>query len=183
MKKSKSRSTMTTNEEDREIADALRQRDEYFKKRVAAGEMTMTIVDGQPVYKKNPPKEVFKMDTADGLVSVTLDEEVIKIGAELGSLTLFGASEDGKGWIFGLSRSDQTPVLVDEPSTEGKSMAVSSWNAAVELLDTYQWTHLHLVRVHPQFRELLWDEFKKRHEKDPVRERKLERWKDILKIP
>lgn len=78
-------------------------------------------------------------------------EVIVKVLAEGGSVTLWGARTD-TGWKFYRAVNDQTPELIDEPGIRHDSSWVESWSEAVALLDRYPWHRLHPQEVHPEFR-------------------------------
>jgi hypothetical protein len=110
-------------------------------------------------------------------------EVIVEIGAEGGSITLFGQKEVGGDWRFCRCVDDQTPTFLSDgdgggPPIEHSSDWVNSWSEAVELLDKYPWVMLSGQSVHPEFRERVWDEVLRRLEAQPEsrRVRARQRW-------
>jgi hypothetical protein len=81
---------------------------------------------------------------------------ILELMSEGGSITLYGARTPA-GWQFSRNVIDQTPMLLDEPSTERGSGMAKSWSAALKLLDRYPWHHFSPTHVHPEFRRLAFD--------------------------
>ena len=79
-------------------------------------------------------------------------EVIVRVGAEGGSLTLFG-TRASSNWRFQLRVFDNTPDLIDEPMNDRTTEWVDSWSQGLALLDRYRWFRLRPVRVHPEFRE------------------------------
>ena len=84
------------------------------------------------------------------------NEVVVEVGVEGGSLTVFGERTD-RGWRFSLYVNDSTPVFLDEEPIQYKSNKVQSWDAAIALLDNYQWWRFSPIAVHPEFRKKVWE--------------------------
>ena len=109
-------------------------------------------------------------------------EVILEIGAEGGSLTLYGA-RTASGWLFSRRVIDQTPTLLDDKSLEHDSELVDSWPAALELLAEYPWVSLYPIDVHPEFRPQVFSAVLAiyRARKDTVR-RQLPRWKELCGV-
>jgi hypothetical protein len=93
------------------------------------------------------------------------EEVIVKIGAEGGDLTLYGA-RTGDGWSFSLNLYDCTPLLLDEDeggaAIQKRSSPTTSWKDAMTLLDKYPWARLYPLDVHPEFRRQIWSEVQER---------------------
>ena len=76
-------------------------------------------------------------------------EVIVKIGAEGGSITLFGVRRP-PGWLY--SRSVDEFIDEEVGGSQHDSNVVDSWKAALGLLDLYPWHRLSLQHVHPEFR-------------------------------
>jgi hypothetical protein len=105
-------------------------------------------------------------------------ELIIEIGAEGGSLALYGFRTD-HGWVFTRKILDQTPELIDEEWIERKSRCVDSWEAALGLLDQYPWFSLYPVSIHPEFRQKIWFAVQERLQKNESSEFELQRWREL----
>jgi len=80
------------------------------------------------------------------------NEEIVVAGCDGGSVTLFGMRQD-RGWLYHCHLSDSIAYMSDEgPQIERDSEVVSTWAAALKLLDKYQFNHLYPLTVHPDFR-------------------------------
>jgi hypothetical protein len=99
-------------------------------------------------------------DAADARVAAETDagtgpsEVILEVGAEGGSLTLYGARTPD-GWRYSRRVLDQTMALLDLDDGEvidEESAVVGSWSAALALLDKYPWHRLYPLEVHPEFR-------------------------------
>ncbi len=103
-------------------------------------------------------------DSVEAAVPVT----VLKIGAEGGSLTIFGERAASGAWSFSL-RTNETATygLLDEEDRQGfeprsTSPRVHSFAAAIALLDKYPWFRLCPMEVHPEFAAAVGHEVRKR---------------------
>jgi hypothetical protein len=94
-------------------------------------------------------------------------EVIAKIGGEGGDLTLIGQKTEGV-WRFRLQTNDCSAEFLDEDDVAGlptgatASPWVNTWADAVALLDRYRWAELYPLAVHPEFREQVWKEVKRR---------------------
>jgi len=96
-------------------------------------------------------------------------ETILELGAEGGSLNLFGNRDAAGQWRF-WTRTDETAMneLLDEEDLRGLGSpvktgeAVSSLPEAFALLDKYSWCGMTPIRVHPEFRLAILDEVQKR---------------------
>jgi hypothetical protein len=104
-------------------------------------------------------------------------EVIIELGAEGGSITLYG-NRAKQGWIFIREVVDWTPELIDEERIQHRSVAVDSWEAALHLLDQYHWHKLSPTVVHADFRQPIWVAVQQR-----LRSSKfdLNRWRDFYR--
>jgi hypothetical protein len=103
-------------------------------------------------------------------------EVILRVGAEGGSVTLHGVrTEDG--WRFQRSVVDQTPWMLDEAEIRHDSQFTSSWDEALALLDRYPWQRLFPIRVHPEFRQVVWSAVQTRYAGNNA-ENDLEWWRD-----
>jgi hypothetical protein len=105
-------------------------------------------------------------------------EVVLEVGAEGGSISLYGFRTD-KGWRFAWKVIDQTAELIDEPSLETSSDIVCSWEAALALLDRYPWPTLFPISVHPDFRDRIWSAVQERLRKDEDAQSQSARWREL----
>ncbi|HYU46197.1 MAG TPA: hypothetical protein VEK84_08480 [Terriglobales bacterium] len=93
-------------------------------------------------------------------------EVILELGAEGGSLTLFGTRSE-HSWVYRTYTIDQTPTLVDEQESRHWSDWVDSWEGALALLDKYPWTKLVPLAVHAEFRQQVWGAVQTRFEPAP----------------
>lgn len=96
---------------------------------------------------------------------MNLREIVVEVGAEGGSIKLYG-SRTSEGWHFYRNLMDWTPELLDESKLDLDSEVVKTWPAALQLLDQYPWHHLSPIHVHPMFHELVLDAVMARYRRD-----------------
>src|SRR6266581_3169696 len=82
-------------------------------------------------------------------------EVILQLGAEGGSVTLYGM-ETERGWLF-------YPV-------------VNSWEAAVALLDRYPWQRLCPLMIHPEFSERVRSAARDRLQRDQAPARYFDMW-------
>lgn len=106
-------------------------------------------------------------------------EIIVKVGAEGGSVTLFGTKVHGK-WHFSRRSIDQTPELLDGGWVINQAGVVDSFDSAIKLLDQYPWYHLYPESVHPEFRqkvyEAMWESCRAGGSDEP---RKLAEWQHV----
>jgi hypothetical protein len=112
-------------------------------------------------------------------------EIIEEVGAEGGTLTLVG-QRTARKWSFSMLRDESTLKEFDEDLRDdeliGRSKTVVGFAAALGLLDQYPWGQLYPLRVHPEFRTLVFYEVAKRlfHDKDFDRHRyQLNDWLDV----
>ena len=112
-------------------------------------------------------------------------EIIVEVGAEGGTLTLVG-QRTARKWSFSMLRDESTLKEFDEDLCDdeliGHSKTVVGFAAALGLLDQYPWAQLYPLRVHPEFRTLVFYEVAKRlfHDKDFDRHRyQLNDWLDV----
>lgn len=110
---------------------------------------------------------------------------IVIAGVEGGGVTLYG-ERSGAGWRFWVERVDQSRVYLDEYDDEAgsrrQSGIVSSWEDALRLLDRAGWMRLPAVRVHPEFRQKVWQAVQARLGTTPESTRWLPRWRDRCDI-
>jgi hypothetical protein len=82
-------------------------------------------------------------------------EVIIEVGAEGGSITLYGIRTD-RGWLFSREVIDSGYVFIDEgPTVQHKTAVVDTWEAALALLDQYPWATLYPISIHPDFMQII----------------------------
>ena len=90
-------------------------------------------------------------------------EVILEVGAEGGSVTLYGIHSH-RGWVFTRHSIDQSAALsLGEPVETSNSQTVASWAEALALLDSYPWHRLYPLQVHPEFRRAVFDAVKLRY--------------------
>lgn len=95
-------------------------------------------------------------------------ETILKMGAEGGSLTIFGKRKATGAWQFRVERDETT--LYDMLSEEDRAGAVpfeqnpwiESLDAVLAQIDRYNWPRLYPMSVHPDFRDYIFKEVQKR---------------------
>lgn len=102
---------------------------------------------------------------------------ILEVLAEGGGLTLYGQRLANE-WRYSLESLDQTPWLIDEPTIQGRSKVVSSWEAAIALMDCYPWYRLMPGTIHPDFRAKVWLEFQHRQKANEGSPRKEQVWRE-----
>jgi hypothetical protein len=105
-------------------------------------------------------------------------EVIIEVGAEGGSIALYGFRTD-QGWLFTRQVADQTPELIDEEWIEKETPRFESWETALKLLDRYSWAKLYPLTIHPEFREQIWSAVQERLRNDDGSELHLSRWREL----
>lgn len=107
-------------------------------------------------------------------------EVIVQVGAEGGSITLYGVRAD-HGWRFQRNVVDQTPYLLDEEEIQHDSDFTSSWDEALTLLGRYPWRRLFPIAVHPEFQQIVWRAVQT-PEAGPTSENNLVRWRTCCGI-
>lgn len=112
--------------------------------------------------------------------SVAEDKQVIvEVGAEGGSLTLYGL-QSPDGWQFRVETSEAALVDDDDDMLDlPKRPWVTAWRSALKQLDSYPWTRLYPLKVHPDFRDRVFKALQTRHKKEPFSD--WDRWNRVLK--
>lgn len=118
------------------------------------------------------------------------NQVILEIGAEGGSLTIFGEPSPTGGWRFVAERNETAlfEMLPDEDQ-EGlqpydRSGCVDSLGEALKLLDRYPWHRLFPLKVHPDFREKVLDAVIARYESENDSEqRRLSDWMKLCGTP
>jgi hypothetical protein len=105
-------------------------------------------------------------------------ETIVQIGAEGGSITLYGVRTD-HGWLYSTSTYDGTPAFIDEESIKHDSGAVDSWEAALRLLDRYPWHKLYPLQVHSEFGPQIWSALEKRFGSGATSKSNMDRWREL----
>ncbi|MBV9634432.1 MAG: hypothetical protein JOZ40_07355 [Methylobacteriaceae bacterium] len=91
-------------------------------------------------------------------------EVILEVGAEGGSITLYGVRRDDR-WRLKRSVLTQTTDLLDVEDraslqsyleAQRESNEVDSREDALALMDRYPWAMLSPTRVHPEFRDNVW---------------------------
>jgi hypothetical protein len=84
---------------------------------------------------------------------------IVKVGAEGGSISLFGLLKPDGEWLYSLTRDERTlaGLNVDELQYLSKTKVVEDWDSALRLLSRYPWVQLCPLEVHQAFRTLIWD--------------------------
>jgi hypothetical protein len=115
-------------------------------------------------------------------MSISKPEPIIEIGAEGGSITLFGFKTANGAWHFSRTTRDETPTYLDPeeggPAINHTSAWVKTWPEALTLLDRYPWAMLSPLQIHPDFRHRVWDAVQKRleHESGTHAKERSARW-------
>jgi hypothetical protein len=106
-------------------------------------------------------------------------EAIVELGAEGGSITLSGFRTE-RGWSFWREVTDWSPELIDEERIQHESAVVGSWEAALKILDGYDWWRLSPIRIHPAFKQKIWVAVQKRlRSATGISQRELENWHEL----
>jgi len=91
-------------------------------------------------------------------------ELILDLAAEGGGVDLYGKPTRDGNWTFWSDMNDWTPTMEDEDAIHRTTNDVSTWNAAIAVLDEHfpYWTNLHLCYVHPNFRKQILELIEKR---------------------
>ncbi|WP_224981297.1 hypothetical protein [Geomonas agri] len=86
-------------------------------------------------------------------------EPIVEVGAEGGSITLYGHPDVKGQWWFCLDWDERTlAMFLDEINHDllsDRSGVVTGWEEGLKLLYQYPWCHLHPCFVHHEFRKLV----------------------------
>ena len=99
-------------------------------------------------------------------------ELILDLAAEGGGVDLYGKPARDGSWTFWSDMNDWTPTMEDEDAIHRTTNDVSTWNAAIAVLDQHfpYWTSIHLCYVHPTFRKSILELIENRQPvKQPVR--------------
>jgi hypothetical protein len=106
-------------------------------------------------------------------------EIIVEIGAEGGSLTLYGKRETS-GWLFSRRVIDQSAVMLGDDAIDLTSSVVNTWPQALDLLGQYRWEGLYPLFVHPEFRQAVYEAVRARLDLAGERTlQALERWSQV----
>lgn len=110
---------------------------------------------------------------------MTDNEVILKVGGSGGSVALYGL-RSGAGWLFSLDFIDQAALSSAKSTLVGVNDVVNSWPDALVILDKYPWHRLVPLMVHPEFRVLVFNEYKTRYKKlDSDANGQRERWERL----
>jgi len=151
-----------------DCATALRAFKERFEKSPATPETKLAIK------KLTAPPDA--RDCSDGgfITKMPDNEVIVEIGAEGGSITLFGVRSP-RGWLYSRSVGE----LIDEERSQHDSNVVGSWKAALGLLDQYPWHLLYPLHVHLEFRRRVLAAVRKRFESSDDPWGRMEKWREL----
>lgn len=97
---------------------------------------------------------------------------IIDMRAEDDEVTLYGLRSP-TGWAFSRQVIANSVEWTHEAGRQRSQHEVTTWSAALKLLDQYPWQHWYPVEVHPEFRSIVLDavveRFKSDVEKNPRR--------------
>ena len=109
-------------------------------------------------------------------------ETILEVGAELGSITLFGIRTE-QGWRF-LRKVDDSSLSEFDDEEEAichESHSTSSWQEALALLDNYPWSRLYPMSVHSEFLRDVWAAVQQRLDGSEP-EYLIEQWRELCGI-
>lgn len=110
------------------------------------------------------------------------NEIIVDVGAEGGGLTLYGVRK-GRGWLYSRHLFDQTLSWAEDgPVAEHDSEVVSTWEAALKLLDKYKFHLFFPLQVHPEFQAKVLKAVVTRNKRDS-NEYGLDRWQRVCGMP
>ena len=89
-------------------------------------------------------------------MAVSKSEVILHLAAEGGGISLFGLHANNE-WRFSREVLDYTPEMIDEDRYQHTSSVVTTWPAALALLDEYPWVMLSPREVHPDFRKAFYE--------------------------
>ena len=117
-------------------------------------------------------------------------EVILEIGAEGGSLTIFGIHDPECEWRFTTLRDETTlRDMLPEEEQEGlkfyeRSGYVASLADALALFDCYPWHKLYPEQVHPDFRQKIFEVVVSRFEAEGEdRWDQLSKWRRVCGMP
>lgn len=88
---------------------------------------------------------------------------ILEVGAEGGSIALFGHEDETSNWEFWTSTDDSSFYMLSEEDQEGLSPSttstkVNALSAALKQLDRYPWHKLHPISLHSEFNQQVLSE-------------------------
>ena len=89
---------------------------------------------------------------------IPTEHTLLKVGSEGGCIELLGVETDG-AWRFRLATNEAALIeLLDEEEIclATERPWVTTWEAALTLLDEYPWQHLYPLDVHPEFHKQIY---------------------------
>jgi hypothetical protein len=105
------------------------------------------------------------------------NEVIIKLGAEGGSVVLYGFRTE-RGWSFAMEVTELQVTDDDDEWVQNRPSVVDTWEAALKLLDKYPWFKLYPISVHPEFRQQVWDALQERLQSTTeIPKEQLQRWR------
>lgn len=106
-------------------------------------------------------------------------QTILEVASESGQLTLCGI-QSPSGWQFRIEAHTASQPVIEDISKPSHRPWVDTLRSALKQLDTYHWTQLQAVAVHPEFRERVFKALKTRQKKGLIID--WERWADVLHI-
>lgn len=89
---------------------------------------------------------------------------IVKVGCEGGSFTLYGIQAPN-GWQFRAETNEAVLIDDEDLSEPAERPWVKTWRSALKQLDSYPWTQLYPVTVHPEFRQRVFKALQTRNKK------------------
>lgn len=102
---------------------------------------------------------------------------IVEVGAEGGSLTLYGMKSP-EGWQFRLESSEGGLLDEEDMLDVPQRPWVGTWRSALKQLDSYPWTQLWPLSVHPEFQVKVLKALQTREKKGLVIE--WDNWRRVL---
>lgn len=118
-----------------------------------------------------------------------IQEVILQVGADGGSISLLGTRNPAGTWRFTSETNESFHAdLLSEEEREGLSFdsrdgSVGTFPEAVNLLKKYPWYRLYPLKVHPEFRQSVFDAVIELTKADGVENRNLYEWKIECGIP
>jgi len=95
-------------------------------------------------------------------------EKIVEVGADGGSISLFGWQDDKSEWHFLRETDERTlmGMMPEEDRNSCTSESVVGWDEGLKLLNRYPWLFLYPLYVHPDFGKLVLQEVYTAREKN-----------------
>lgn len=86
---------------------------------------------------------------------------MVEFGSAGGKISLYGKMIDDNKWKFKLTTQENALIdIIDQEDLEifnTETKSVDGWSEAFELISKYPWMRMYPLKIHPVFRQIIWD--------------------------